>query len=65
MSYVFHVKKLEPSAAALSLEVKKGKSEFEQSFDPTRYRVSSGRFNHEELEKAVGEALRTVEPKLS
>jgi hypothetical protein len=58
LRYSFQVKKLEASAAAV--DVKKQKSELEQSFTPEQYRVPSGRVNDELLESAIGEALKAI-----
>jgi hypothetical protein len=62
-TYVFNVKGMEASAAAVDL--KKKKKEVHQSFLPTDYLTSTGRVNHERLEAAIKTALSEVESKIS
>lgn len=61
VGYVFNLKEVQASSAAV--DVKKKKKEFEQTFAPGEYRLSSGRFNHERLEAAAAEAIKQVEGK--
>lgn len=62
VGYSFDVKKLEATAA--SAEMKKSKKEFEQAFTPLDYRVTSGRFNHEQIEAAIREVMTQIESKI-
>lgn len=61
VGYVFNLKDIQASSA--SVDVKKKKREFKQTFAPGEYRLSSGRFNHERLEAAAAEAVKQVEGK--
>ena len=60
--YVFHVKKIEASAATLA--VKKLKRELAQSLTPDLYRLPSGRTNFEYLESMIRLAVDLVEAKI-
>lgn len=60
--YVFQVKKIESTAAALDL--KKGTLELAQTFTPSQYRLPSGRINHDLMESSLKEALGQVEARI-
>jgi hypothetical protein len=62
VKYVFQVKQVEASAA--TIEVKKQKREIKQSFTPDQYFLPSGRFNHDQIEESIREALSSVESKV-
>lgn len=55
--YTFQVKKIEALSGTMNL--KKDKKDFQQSFEPSDYRLPSGRYNHERIEGAVREILGT------
>jgi len=59
LTYAFHVKKL--SATPSSFGFKKGVSEVEQRLDSSGYLFPGGYVNHDPLEKAIAEALASVE----
>ena len=58
VTYKFNVKQLEATAAAI--DTKKAKKAITQKFEPTQYRTTTGRFNHERVEAAIREALATL-----
>ena len=59
LEYLFKVKAFETTAA--SVNVKKGKSEVRQRFEPAQYLLSGGHLNHEFVEGRIKEALSAVE----
>jgi hypothetical protein len=61
VSYTFQVKKLEASAGAI--DMKKEKKAFKKVYTLSQLQTSSGRFNHEAMEPAIGEVISSVESK--
>ena len=61
VEYGFRLKTVEASAA--SVELKKQKTAFKQSYEPALYRTSSGRFDHERVEKEIRDVLDQIEAK--
>jgi len=53
--YVFNVKMIDASSGGMNM--KKQKKEFQQSFTPAQYRLSSGRMNHDFMENSIKEVL--------
>jgi hypothetical protein len=62
VEYAFKVKKLE--ATATSMAMTKQSKTSAQTYRPDQYRTSSGRFNHDEVEAGIREALSPFEVKI-
>jgi hypothetical protein len=58
VDYAFQVKVVQ--AGPVAMDVKRGKKEFSQRFEPSDYRVASGRWNHDRMEAAIRDVIRPL-----